>query len=71
MAHKWVDALRRPYPLGGPQHFRPGDKIRYGPQAGGLARSAMPSKASPTLHNGGQNEHLPTGGQLGYVIPTV
>ena len=37
MAHNEEVWLHRPFHLGGPQHFRLGDKIRSGPNIGGLA----------------------------------
>ena len=37
VAHKWADWLHHLYRLGGPQRFRAGDRIRTGPQVGGLA----------------------------------
>ena len=52
VAHKWADWLNHPCRMGGPQHFRAGDKIRSGPQMGGLATSPMPYGRSPTLHRG-------------------
>ena len=36
VVHKWADWLHNPYRLGGPQHFKVGDKIRSGPHMGGL-----------------------------------
>ena len=39
-AHKWADWLNDPCPLGGPQHFGAGDKIRSGPA---LTRCPPPS----------------------------
>ena len=38
----------------GPHRLKAGDKIRSGPQMGGLGTSPMPSGASPTLHSGGR-----------------
>ena len=37
VAHKWAGWLHNPYRLGGPQCFRPGHRIRSGPQVGRVA----------------------------------
>ena len=49
VAHKWTDWLHHPCRMGGHQRFRAGDKIRSGPQVGGLATSPLPYGGSPTL----------------------
>ena len=38
---------------------------------GGLATSPLPSGGSPMLQSGGQNQHRPTSGWIGYITPTV
>ena len=43
-----------------------GDEIRSGPQVGEWATSPLPSRGSPTLHSGGQNQKWPTSGWIGY-----
>ena len=48
-----------------------GDKIRSGPLVGKVATSPVPSRGSPPLHSGGQNQKWPTCGQGGYVNPAV
>ena len=71
MAHKWAKWLRHPCRLGDPHRFRAGGKIRSGPQVGKVATPPLPSRGSPPLHSGGQNQKWPTSGQSGYVIPAV
>ena len=48
-----------------------GGKIGSGPQVGKVATSPLPSRGSPALHSGGQNQKWPTCGQSGYVTPAV
>ena len=67
MVHKWVDWLHHPCRMRGPQRFSAGDQIRSGPQVGGLATSALPSRASLALQSKGKNEQWPTSGQIGYI----
>ena len=48
-----------------------GGEIRSGPQVGKVATSPLPSRGSPPLQSGGQNQKWPTNGQSGYVTPAV
>ena len=54
-----------------PHRFRAGGEIRSGPQVGKVATSPLPSRGSPPLQSGGQNQKWPTYGQSGYVTPAV
>ena len=69
VAHKWAKWLPHPCRIGDPQRFRAGGKIRSGPQVGKVATSPLPSRGSPPLHSGGQNQKWPTSGQNGYLTP--
>ena len=71
VAHKWAKWLRQPCRLGDPHRFRAGWEIRSGPQVGKVATSPLPSRGSPPLQSGGQNQKWPTGGQSGRVTPAV
>ena len=71
VAHKWAKWLPHPCRLGDPHRFRAGGKIRSGPQVGKMATSALPSRGSPPLQSGGQNQRWPTSGQNGYLTPAV
>ena len=71
VAHLWARWLRHPYRLGDPHRFRAGGEIRSGPLVGNVATSPLPSRGSPLLQNGGQNQRWPTCGQGGYVTPAV
>ena len=71
MAHLWAKWLRHPCRLGDPHRFRAGRKYRSGPLVGKVATSPLPSRGSPTLQSGGQNQKWPTCGQGGYVTPAV
>ena len=71
VAHLWAKWLRHPCRLGDPHRFRAGGKIRSGPLMGKVATSPLPSRGSPPLHSGGQNQKWPTYGQSGYVTPAV
>ena len=71
VAHVWAKWLRHPCRLGDPRRFRAGGKIRSGPQVGKVATSPLPSRGSPPLQSGGQNQKWPTSGQNGYVTPAV
>ena len=71
VAHLWAKWLRHPCRLGDPHRFRAGGKIRSGPQVGKMATSPLPSRGSPPLQSGGQNQKWPTSGQNGYVTPAV
>ena len=67
----WAKWLRHPCRLGNPHRLRKGGGIRSGPQVGKLATSPLPSRGSPPLQSGGQNQKWPTCGQSGYVTPAV
>ena len=71
VAHKWAKWLRHPCHLGDPHRCRVGGKIRSGPLVGKVATSPLPSRGSPPLQSGGQNQKWPTCGQSGYVTPAV
>ena len=71
VAHLWAKWLRHPCRLGDPHRFRAGGKIRSGPLVGKMATSPLPSRGSPPLQSGGQNQKGPTCGQNGYVTPAV
>ena len=71
VAHLWAKWLRHPCRLGDPHRFRAGNKIRSGPQVGKIATSHLPSRGSPPLQSGGQNQKWPTCGQKGCVTPAV
>ena len=71
VAHLWAKWLRHPFRLGDPQRFRAGGKIRSGPLMGKMATSPLPSRGSPPLQSGGQNQKWPTCGQNGYVTLAV
>ena len=71
MAHSWAQWLRHPCRLGDPHRFRAGGKIRSGPQLGKIATSPLPSRGSPPLPSGGQNQKWPTYGQNAYITPAV
>ena len=63
VAHKWADWLHHPCRMGGPQRFRAGNKIRRGPQVGGLATSAPGDKIRSGPQVGGlATSPLPYGG---------
>ena len=71
LAHLWAKWLRHPCRLGDPPRFRAGGKIRSGPLVGKVATSPLPSRGSPPLQSGGQNQKWPTSVQSGYVTPAV
>ena len=71
VAHQWAKWLRHPCRLGDPHRFRAGGKMRSGPQVGKVATSPLPSRGSPPLQSGGQNQKWPTNAQSGYVTPAV
>ena len=54
-----------------PHRFRAGGKIRSDPLVGKVAMSPLPSRGSPPLNSGGQNQMWPICGQSGYVTPAV
>ena len=69
--HKRAKWLRHPYRIGDLHRFRAGGKIRSGPSVGKVATSPLPSRGSPPLQSGGQNQKWPTKGQSGYVTLAV
>ena len=71
VAHLWAKWLRHPCRLGDPHRCTAGGKIRSGPLVGKVATSPLPSRGSPPLQSGGQNQKWPTCGQSGYVTPAV
>ena len=71
VAQLWAKWLRHPRRLGDSHRFKAGGKIRSGPQVGKMAMSPLPSRGSPLLQSGGQNQKWPTCGQNGYVTPAV
>ena len=71
VAHLWATWLPHPFRLGDPHRFRAGSKIRSGPQEGKLATSPLPSRGSPPLQSGGQNQKWPTSGHIGYLTPAI
>ena len=71
VAHLWAKWLRHPCRLGDPHRCTAGGKIRSGPLVGKVATSPLPSRGSPPLQSGGQNQKWPTCGQSGYLTPAV
>ena len=71
VAHLWAKWLRHPCRLGDPRRFRAGGKIRSGPLVGKMATPPLPSRGSPPLQSGGQNQTWPTCEQNCYVTPAV
>ena len=71
VAHKSENWLPHPCRIGDPHCLRAGGKIRSGPQVGELATSPLPSRGSPPLQSGGQNQKSPTSRQIGYLTPAV
>ena len=70
VAHKWAKWLPHPCHLGDPHRFRAGGKIRSGPQVGKVATSPLPSRGSPPLQSGGQNQKwCPKEGRNCFVTP--
>ena len=67
VAHLWAKWLRHPRRFKDPHRFRAGGKIRSGPQVGKVATSSLPSRGSPPLQSGEQNQKWRTSGQSGYV----
>ena len=67
VAHLWARWLRHPCRLCNPHRFRAEGKIRSGPLVGKVATSPSPSRGSPPLRSGGQNQKWATCGQSGYV----
>ena len=72
---KWPTCGQRGYVTptvsGIPTASERGGRIRSGPLVGKVATSPLPSRGSPPLHSGGQNQKWPTCGQSGYVTPAV
>ena len=54
--HLWAKWLRHPCRLVDPHRFRAGGKIRSGPRVGKVAASPLPSRGSPPLQSGKQNQ---------------
>ena len=71
VAPEWAKWLRHPCRLGDPHRFRAGGKIRSGPLVGKMANPPLPSRGSPPLQSGAQNQKWPTCGQNGYITPAV
>ena len=71
VARKSAKWLRHRWRLGDPHRFTAGGKIRNGPLVGKVATSPPPSRGSPPLQSGGQNQKWPTFMQSGYVTPAV
>ena len=71
VAHKWARCLHNPCRLGCANRFRPGGRIRSGPQMGKVATSPLPPRGSPLLQSGGQNQKWPTSGQASYITPAA
>ena len=71
VAHLWAKWLRHPCRPGHPHRCRAVGKIRSGPQVGKVATSPLPSRGSPPLQSGGENQKWPTCGQSGYATPAV
>ena len=71
VAHLWARLLRHPCRLGDPHCFRAGGIFKSGPLVGNVATSPLPSRGSPPLQRGGQNQKWPICGQCGYVTPAV
>ena len=71
VAHLWARWLRHPCRIGDPHRFKAGSKIRSGPLVGKVATSLLPSRGSPPLQSGEQNQKSPTRGQSGYLTPAV
>ena len=72
VAHLWAKWLRHHCRLGDPRRFTAGGKIRSGPQVGKVATSPLPSRGSPPLQSGGQNQKwCPKEGRNCSVTPAV
>ena len=72
VAHQWAKWLPHPCRIGDPHRFRAGGKIRSGPQVGKVATSPLPSRGSPPLQSGGQNQKwCPKEGRNCCVTPAV
>ena len=71
VAHKWAQWLRHPFRFGDPHRFRAGAEIRSGPLVGKVATSPLPSRGSPPLQSGGQNQAWPASWQSSYVTLAV
>ena len=64
LSQKWPTCGRVGYVSGSPT-LKVEDKIRSGPQMGGWATSPLPSRGSPMLQSGGQNQKWSTSGRVG------
>ena len=62
--HNWAHWRRNRCRVEGPQRFTKGNRIRSGPQVGGLATSLVQSSGSPTLQRGGGIPKWPTIGEV-------
>ena len=71
VAHLWAKWLHHPCRLGDPHRCRAWGKIKSGPLVGKMVTSPLPSRGSPPLQSGGQNQKWPTCGQNGYVTRAV
>ena len=71
VAHLWAKWLRDPCRLRDPHRCRAEGEIRSGLLVGKVATSPLPSRGSPPLQSGGQNQKWPIYGQSGYVTPAV
>ena len=72
LAQKWAKWLRHPCRLGDPHRCKAGGGgISSCPLVGKVAVSPLPSRGSPPLQSGGQNQKWPTCGQSGYVTPAA
>ena len=71
VAHLRAKWLHHPCRLGDPHRCRPGGKVRSGPLVGKVAMPPRPSRGSPPLQSGGQNQKWPTCGHGGYGTPAV
>ena len=71
VAHLRARWLHHPCHLGDPFRFRAWGRIRSGPHVGKVATSPLPTRGSPALRSGGQNQKWPRCGQGGYVTPAA
>ena len=71
VADLWARWQRNPCRFGEPHRFKEGGRIRSAPLVGKVATQPLPSRGSPPLQRGGQNQKWPTCGQGGYVTPAA
>ena len=71
VANLWARWLHHPCRLGDAFRYIAGSKIPIGPHVGKVAISPLPTRGSPPLRSGGQNQKWPTCGQGGYVTPAA